>query len=194
MHRRSAGSPKPKRSESSSTNTPSKLRQLPRQLRLYSSSESDSNRCCNTMALGNKRGLCPSGASNGCQTARRQLDAGGVEPSHRALDGCLYILCQAAIAVEPGKVRSPTQRRGSRMKPLAASERLTISMVQLPRPSSAPFSSRPSFRRRALCSLGYVVPIPVIRYQPVVPASSGVPPRSPNSPFHPLLDRSYQSS
>ena len=64
------------------------------------------------MALGNKRGLCPSGASNGCQTARRQLDAGGVEPSHRALDGCLYILCQAAIAVEPGNgALHPTARQ-----------------------------------------------------------------------------------
>ncbi len=48
------------------------------------------------------------------------------------------------LRLSQAMVRSTTQRRGSRMKPLAASERLTISMVQLPRPSSAPFSLSPA--------------------------------------------------
>ena len=45
--------------------------------------------------------------------ARHQLDAGDVEPSHRALDGCFNILSQAAIAVEPGNgaLHHPTARQ-----------------------------------------------------------------------------------
>src|ERR1700674_1414867 len=40
-------------------------------------------------------------------------DAGDVEPSHRALDGCFNILSQAAIAVEPsnGALHHPTARQ-----------------------------------------------------------------------------------
>src|ERR1700680_2285895 len=42
-------------------------------------------------------------------------------------------LARRRLRLSQAMVRSTTQRRGRRMKPLAASERLTISMVQLPR-------------------------------------------------------------
>src|SRR5271165_6134374 len=74
--------------------------------------ESVSNRHRNTMALESME-IAISSALYGCQTPRHQLDAGDVEPSHRALDGGFNILCQAAIAVEPGNgaLHHPTPRQ-----------------------------------------------------------------------------------
>src|ERR1700733_637141 len=68
--------------------------------------------------------LIPDGLLDGCQTARHELDAGDVEPSNRAFDRCLDILCQAAIAVEPGDgaLHHPPSRQQnealSRIRPL----------------------------------------------------------------------------
>ena len=53
-------------------------------------------------------------------------------------------LARRRLRFSQASVRSTTQRRGSSTKPLARSERLTISMVQFPRSSSAPFSLSPA--------------------------------------------------
>src|SRR2546421_11760108 len=81
--------------------------------------------------------------SGACESAGKQANAGNQDPCFRAGDGCFEVFGEPTVAAEPGEASldHPTSRFGLKRPKLW--ERVTISIVHLPRSASASSSFGP---------------------------------------------------